>query len=164
MNEQDQQLDEIEAHEAWLAGFKTPSPSAEAVNRAKQAARRELARLHGAGTVRSWKSWQGVLGAAAAIAMCVTVGWMAVNRTVPTQPLAAVEAEVQQLLPESAGQETVQLASMDDDMTDLEEWSSEQRWSAGGASMYHALEDAFNEDSSSEPARGGTTPSGRSQG
>ncbi len=164
MNEQDRQIEEIEVHEAWLAGFKSPAPSAEAVTRAKQAARREAARMLGTISTRSWKSWQGVLGAAAAIALCVTVGWFAVDRTVPTQPLAAVEAEVQQLLPESARQETVQLASMDDDMTDLEEWSSEQRWSAGGASMYHALEDALNDDSSSEPVRGGTTKSGRSQG
>lgn len=164
MDEQDRQLEEIEAQEAWLAGFKTPGPSAEAVNRAKLAARRELALQHGASTARAWKAWHGVLGAAAAIALCVMVGWYAIDRQATTISQVIAENDVQPQWPESTQKETTLLAAMDDDLSDLENWSSEESWGTGGADLYYALQDALQDDSTSQPTRNNATKNGRSQG
>ncbi len=163
MNEQDRQLEEIEANEAWLVGFKTPAPSTEALTRAKEGAHRELARLHGASPARSWKAWQGALSAAAAIALCVTVGWYAISRQ-PTESLTIADADVQPMWPETTQQETTILAAMDDEIADLEDWSSEASWNSGGADMFHALEEALQDDSTSQPSRGGAAKTNRSQG
>jgi hypothetical protein len=164
VNEQDRQLErQIEANEAWLAGFQTPDPSADAVDRAKQAAHRELARQHEVAAARSWKPWHGGLAAAAALALCVSVGWYAFSRQGP-QPQTLVEADVQPLWPESTQQQTTILVAMDDEISDLEEWSSDESWGAGGADLYYALEEALQDDSTSQPSRSGATKTNRSQG
>lgn len=164
MNEQDRQLEEIEANEAWLARLVTPAPSAEAVARAKQAARRELARQRGGYGVRSWKPWHGALAAAAALALCVTVGWYAMTLQPATTPMMMAEADVQPLWPEMTQQQTTVLVAIDDEISDLEEWSSDESWSAGGADLYYALEEALGADDTSQPNRGSPAKTSRSQG
>lgn len=164
MNEQDRQLEEIETNEAWLARFATPAPSAEAVARAKQASRREVGRNHGTSAVRSWKAWHGAVAAAAALALCVTVGWYAMRHQPETTPMMVAEADVQPLWPETTQQQTTVLVAMDDEISDLEEWSSDESWSAGGADLYYALEEALDGDATSQPNRGGPAKTSRSQG
>ncbi|HKQ47121.1 MAG TPA: hypothetical protein VJZ71_03505 [Phycisphaerae bacterium] len=164
MNEQERQLGEIEANEAWLARFVTPAPSAEAVARAKQAARRELARMHGGAGARSWKAWHGTLAAAAALALCVTVGWYAMRHQPAMTSMMMAEADVQPLWPEMTQQQTTVLVAMDDEISDLEEWSSDESWSAGGADLYYALEEALDANTTSQPNPATPARTSRSRG
>ena len=164
VNEQDRQLEEIAANEAWLARVATPAPSAEAVSRAKLAARRELDRQHGLTPVRSWRAWHGALAAAAALALCVTVGWYAMRVQPVTAPIMVADADVQPLWPEATELQTTVLVAMDDEISDLEEWSSDESWSAVGADLYYALEEALDSDVTSQPDRGSPAETSRSQG
>lgn len=161
---QDRQLDEIEANEAWLTGFATPAPSAEAVARAKQAARRELVRQRGESGVRSWKAWHGALAAAAALALCVAVGWYAMTLQPAKTPMIVAEADVQPLWSETTQQQTTVLVAMDDEISDLEEWSSDESWSTGGADLYYVLEEALDADATSQPNPGTPARTSRSRG
>jgi len=73
MNEFDRIQREVEADERWLRGLGEPAARPGLADRVKGAVRAEASRARGAG--RSWARWQGVLAAAAMLAMCTTVIW-----------------------------------------------------------------------------------------
>jgi hypothetical protein len=81
-----------------------------------------------------------------------------------TAPMMMAEADVQPLWPETTQQQTTVLVALDDEISDLEEWSSDDSWSAGGADLYYALEDALDAEATSQPNRGGPAKTSRSQG
>lgn len=156
MTEDERKLEsEIAANERWLSSFEAPAPSAEALERTRRAVRAELACGPSAGLARGrWGGWRGVAGVAAIIAVSVTVGWYS------TRP-----GESRALLPDAdnplsvwladANDELVRFARIDDGLSDLEEWSADEQWTATGASMYDALDGALEDESDGEGDQSG---------
>ncbi|RIK67702.1 MAG: hypothetical protein DCC65_06140 [Planctomycetota bacterium] len=158
MSEPDNRLhDEIAEGERWLAAQPTPGPAPEAVERAKAAARRELMRTSAEPARAQVRPWHGVLAAAASLALAVGVGWYVVRtHEPPASTLAGGDAEPTLDTIAAAAADTTQLALFDDDLTELEDWSAEESWSAGGASLYEAMREALAAEGENGPAGNGT--------
>lgn len=148
MSEDNRSLEsEIAANERWLEGIRTPLPSAELLKRTKLAVRSEIARMQwGSSSRRRWIRWTGVAAAAAVLLAGVGLGWYATkapdSSTVafdPDSPLATWLAD--------ANDELRRFASIEDGLADLEEWSANERWTADGAAMYEAMDDALGGES-----------------
>lgn len=160
MSEKESRMhEEIAEGERWLAGQETPRPSLEAVERAKAAARKELVHMRASGGRGMFRLWHGVVAAAASIALAVGIGWYGVRTHEPDrQTLVVADTEpVIEVMDTATGEETTQLAYFEDDLSELEEWSSEESWDAGGASLFEAMNDALNEKADGSGERNGAT-------
>ncbi|MFH1418598.1 MAG: hypothetical protein ABII12_09985 [Planctomycetota bacterium] len=139
MSEFDPKLEqEVAAGERWLAGFSTPGPSPEAMERVRLSVRRELRRT--AQRVGRWQTWHGVLAAAASIALAVTVGWYSSTLYETSAYLARADEVLAEWTDETAEQ-VVRFASLDQGLSELESWSASQDWSIDDAAMYEVLEE-----------------------
>lgn len=140
-------MNEIAGHERWLAGFKSPEPSGDAVHRALAAARGELAALNGAASrPHSPRHWVGVIGAAAAIAMAVGVTWYASARFDSTNSVVARSDPLPAWVSHSIAQPSAALEALDEDVADLEALSVNGGWDSGGGALYEAVEEVLNEN------------------
>lgn len=81
MNMTSDEMRRLEANQAWLAGFETPAPGAEAVGRTKALLRQELAQR---GRVWRFGPARGFWAAAAMLAISVGLVWQAQVLTAPT--------------------------------------------------------------------------------
>jgi hypothetical protein len=147
MNEFEHKLqNEIAAGEKWLSGFSTPSPSSDALERTKRAVRAELCRPQLAHfATRHWAAWRGVIATAAVMTLAVTIGWLSFEtnppRTPPTTPMAAAPS-----WPSEIQEDSTRFAGLDDNLSDLEEWSADRPWAVNGASLYDTLEGVLGDD------------------
>ncbi len=143
MGEFDSKLErEVAAGERWLAGFSTPGPSPETMERLRLGVRRELHRT--AQGVGRWQTWHGVLGAAASIALAVTVGWYSAALYETNAYLAGTDEVLAEWTDQTAAQ-VVRFASLDEGLSELESWSDSQDWSIGNAAMFEALDEVMDE-------------------
>lgn len=139
-------LDEIAEDERWLAVYSTPAPSSVSVERAKAAAR-EAARLLISGqTGRTWRVWQGIAGVAAAIALCVFVGWRASQDTNQGETQLAM-LDPMPVLPEQSYESITRISTFDEELSDLEDWSVQASWGVSGASLFEIMDEAMDEES-----------------
>lgn len=146
MNEQNREtLEELDRNERWLAGFSTPGPSAESIRRAKAAASDAFSRLDVEQARPSPKPWHGVLAAAATIALAVGIGWYGTRLDAPG-PARMTLADAESILPGLTGESdegAVQLAYFDENLSELEAWSTDESWDASGASLFEAMNDVL---------------------
>lgn len=159
MSQPDRRLnEEIAEAERWLAAQPTPGPSREAVEQAKSAARLELMRTSAQPARGRIRPWHGVLAAAASLALAVSVGWYVVRTQEPAAPALAADDAGSALdaIADAAAADTTQLALFDDDLSELEDWSSQESWSEGGASLFEAMHEALAAEGESGPAGNGT--------
>jgi len=160
MSEDNRKLElEIAAGERWLEGIRTPLPSAELLKRTKLAVRSEVAKMQWESSGRRrWFRWTGVAAAAAVLLAGVGLGWYATktpdSTTIafdPESPLATWLAD--------ANDELTRFASIEDGLADLEEWSANERWTADGASMYDAMNEALRgETDGADEQKGAMAP------
>ncbi|MBN2563211.1 MAG: hypothetical protein JXQ75_19990 [Phycisphaerae bacterium] len=148
--------DEIEAGERWLVNFETASPSQKSIGRVKQAVRAELAKARRGATAGRWATWQGVLAAAASIALAVTVGWHS-SRQHAFSPVDVAKVDLVSTWPIETWEDAVASTGLDDDLSDLESWSAEEAWDLDGTALYEALEGALEDASEDGPAETGTS-------
>jgi hypothetical protein len=141
---------EIQEGECWLAGFATPSPSPESVARVKQELRAELARRAGT-PIRSWAVWHGVLAAAAALAFAVTIGWHS-SRHSASVSVALADAETESSWWTETHREAVVLTDLEEDLAELEAWSTEESWNVSGAALYETIHNALEDAAGSNNA------------
>ncbi len=151
-----QQQDEIAAGERWLTKFETSGPSSEGVERLKRAIRDELA----VGVARPrggrWVTWHGVLGAAAALLAAGTIAWYSGVEHGTHSRLAASNDTPSQW-PIETQQDAVVLTDLDNDLSELEAWSSDESWELGGTFLYEALEGVLEGASNGSPADTGAS-------
>jgi hypothetical protein len=148
MNEIDSKMkEEIAAGEQWLAGFSAPSPSPAALERTRQAVQGELLRMQsGRLAAPRWAAWHGAFAAAAAIALAVTIGWYSFETAQPSGNTGTARTDSLLAWSADAQEEVTRFASLDEGLSDLEEWSAEQPWAANGASLYEAIEGTLEDD------------------
>lgn len=147
---------EIATGERWLATFETAPPSTASVERVKRAVRAELGGARPGFRTGRWAVWHGVLAAAAAIALAVTVAWHSVRSDVQSARSIAGRWDIPTWSTETA-QEAVVLADLDQELSELEAWSVEEAWDWGGSALYEAMERALNETPDGDPAEAGTS-------
>lgn len=144
MNEDDRlRRVEIDEGERFLAGFPTASPSPSAVAHIKLAIRAELARGIQPPT-RSWATWHGVLAAAAALAIAVTVGWLSARQHGPAS-LVATDAEPESSWLADTNREAVALTDLEKQLSALEAWSEDNAWDVSGTALYETLHNALDD-------------------
>jgi hypothetical protein len=138
--------DEITAGEKWLSGFSTPSPSSDAMERTRRAVRGELSRpklAHFA--TRHWAAWRGAAAAAAVMVLAVTIGWLSFETGTRPAPVASLTDPLP-LWSNEIREDSTRFAGLDDNLSDLEEWSADQPWAVNGASLYDTLEGVLGDD------------------
>jgi len=151
-----QQQDEIVAGERWLKRFETSGPSREGIERLNLAIRDELAVGAARPCGRRWATWYGVLGAAAALLAAVTIGWHSGREHGTHLRMAAGDGAASQWSIETQ-QDAVVLTDLDNDLSELEAWSSDESWELGGTSLYEAFEGVLEGASNGSPADGGAS-------
>jgi hypothetical protein len=144
MSEFDRKLHEdIAAGEAWLSGFDTSPPDAEAISRFKAVVRAEL----GAARPRRLrlKHWHGALAAAAMILLAVVVGWQSYDRYAdgagPRLRVAEVIYEPIIPFPEESDSISIVYGELTEETDDLGDWSL-----SDGGGLFAVLEDIDNGD------------------
>ncbi len=157
MSEFDRQMqDEIAADERWLALFDTPPPSGETIDRLEQVMGDELELERGRSSSGRRASWPGVLAAAAAMALAVTIGWHSARRHT-SGPYSPGQNEFASSWLAEKQQDAVAMSDFDEQLSELEAWSVEETWDLSGASLYGALEDALNDLPDESPAETGAS-------
>ncbi len=136
--------DEIADGERWLAGFQTPEPSRECVQRVKAAVRSEVGRAGPRDAAGRWVWWHGALSAAASIALAVTVGWHS-TRHHCSVPAGLAQGDAMSAWSDETWQDAVALGDLEDELSDLETWTSDDAWDADGAVLYEALDGVLQE-------------------
>jgi len=148
-----QAREEIAAGERWLAGFETPEQSEASLGKVKQAIREELACRQVEGAPERRPAWHGVLAAAAAIGLCVTVGWYSTHVEWPatdsTWP-AVASGDIRDAEADAFEQSIEALATTDEGLAGLEVMTSDSAWTLSGAALYEALEDAVSDDAADD--------------
>jgi len=133
------QQSEIEPLERWLAGFDTPPPSAELIERTCVAARHafQRGRAEAATSARGQKAWYGAVAAAALILLSVAVAWQAVRSSGGD----GVNSFARNWPPiELTVSEDDEWVGFDSDLRTLESWEAQADWELGGADLYEAFE------------------------
>jgi hypothetical protein len=157
MSEFDRQMqDEIAADERWLATFDTPPPSAETIDRLQQVMHDELELKRRRSLTGQRASWHGVLAAAAAIALAVTIGWHSTRRHT-SEPYSPSQNEFASSWLAERQQDALAMSDLDDQLSELEAWSVEETWGLGGASLFGALEEALDDLPDESPAETGAS-------
>ena len=151
-----QQQDEIAAGERWLTRFETSGPSGEGVERLKRAIRDELSVEKARSRGGRWVTWHGVLGAAAALLAAVTIAWYSGVEHGTRLRLAASNGATSQW-PIETQQDAVVLTDFDNELSELEAWSSDESWELGGTFLYEALEGVLEGASNGSPADTGAS-------
>lgn len=154
MNKSDRNMhEEIDQMERWLSGYPTPAPSRECVQRARIAARQTLHEQHAVGAPSRWHIWHGSLVAAAAIFLAIGIGWY--SRTIEEPSgWAMADRDLPWALPERSEEITLRLASLDEDLREVEDWFSDVSTSASGAAMYELMEEALSAPDEQPQSRG----------
>ena len=132
--------DEIAEGERWLAGKADASAPAVAIGRTKDAVRAELARRARTVPGMTWRPWHGTLAAAAALALCVTIGWQSMrsySRSVPPTD----EGGAIVFLPAASETQLAAFDTLEQELSEIEAWDSDQ------ASLSESWEDVWRDSS-----------------
>ncbi len=135
----DKLREEIADGEHWLAGFEMPEPSRESVERVKGAVLAELGKVGADVPADRWTRWHGVAAAAASIALAVGVGWYSARHNQSAIDVLAQD-EPASAWSDETWQDAVALGDLDDELADLESWTSEDAWDVDGVMLYEALD------------------------
>jgi hypothetical protein len=149
-DDRDRLMNDIGEGERWLSSLPRPEVSPAALLRIKSAVRAELQRSGAAGG--RWSTWHGVLAAAASIALAVLIGWHSAEPSVTVAELDQVESSWLN----DAGQDATAMASLEDGLSALEEWSQNDVWDNSGPKMYDTIQ-GLNDDSTDDAGDSGAS-------
>lgn len=145
------QSTEIAEGERWLAEFGSAAPSPECLDRIRRAMRTEAVGLKARGGARPerWRPWRAI-AAAAVIALALTLAW---RQPSSKDSVAGAHDELLTFLPSDVEASSMEMAELDDALSQLESWTLDSSSSDAGT-LYDAFEENWAGDGGEHPTDG----------